>query len=170
MSEQVTLRLMKEQEYATFVRRNLSRYAQELLLAGETEVPEHAMAEAQGALNEVLAEGLATPHNYIMAAETGDGRTVGELWCDTTAPETVFLNDFYVYSQYRKQGWGTAMLRAVEELAESQRFARILTHVYHQNSTALKMFEKRGYAPFGGDKNGTLILRKLYFEPETAEQ
>lgn len=168
MQNDVTLRLMTAAEFEGFRQRNLSRYLQELLLTGKTNVEAHALAEAQGALEEVLPQGLETPRNYIMAAENTAGETVGEVWCDTTEAETVFLNDFYVYEPHRRKGYGAAMLRAVEELAERQSFGQIMTHVFHTNKTAIAMFTKRGYAPFGGAPDGSIFLRKVYFEsPQT---
>ena len=61
---------------------------------------------------------------------------MGELWCDTTEPETVFINDFFVYPACRGHGWGKAMLRAVEEPA--------------------------GFTQVGPPKGGSIFLRKRY--------
>ena len=109
----IELSPMTAAEFETFLNRNVSRYAQELLLTKQTEVEAHAMAEAQGAMNEVLPQGLETPLNYILLARDENGMAVGEVWCDTTEPETVFLNDLYVYSKCRRQGVGTAIIAAV---------------------------------------------------------
>lgn len=169
MQTEVTLRLMTAVEFESFRQRNLSRYMQELLLTGKTDVETHALAEAQGALEEVLPQGLETPRNYIMAAENAAGETVGEVWCDTTEAETVFLNDFYVYEPHRRKGYGAAMIRAVEELAENQSFGQIMTHVFHTNRIAIAMFTKRGYVPFGGEAEGSIFLHKVYCEAPKQE-
>lgn len=169
MQTEVTLRLMTAVEFESFRQRNLSRYMQELLLTGKTDVETHALAEAQGALEEVLPQGLETPRNYIMAAENAAGETVGEVWCDTTEAETVFLNDFYVYEPHRRKGYGAAMIRTVEELAENQSFGQIMTHVFHTNRIAIAMFTKRGYVPFGGETEGSIFLHKVYCEAPKQE-
>ena len=96
MGQNVDLRVLRAEEFASFRQRNIARYAQELLFARATDTQEHALTEAQGALDEMLPQGTDTPRNYLLAAESG-GETVGELWCDTTEPETVFINDFFVY-------------------------------------------------------------------------
>ena len=106
-------------------------------------------------------QGAETPRNYLLAAESG-GETVGELWCDTTEPETVFINDFFVYPACRGHGWGNAMLRAVEELAAAQSFEQVVTHVYHTNRIALAMFESAGFTQIGPPKGGNIFLRKRY--------
>lgn len=157
---ELELRPMKGEEYETFLQRNLSRYAQELLLTQKTENEQHALTEAQGALEEVLSGGQDTPLNYLLTAEDPSGEPVGEVWCDTTEPETVFINDFYVYPAHRRQGCADAMLRAVEEIAVQGEFARVMTHVYHANKIAAAFFTKRGYLPVGGEKDGTLFLEK----------
>ncbi|MFR0796041.1 MAG: N-acetyltransferase family protein [Oscillospiraceae bacterium] len=109
----------------------------------------------------MLPQGAETPRNYLLAAESG-GETVGELWCDTTEPETVFINDFFVYPACRGHGWGNAMLRAVEELAAAQSFEQVVTHVYHTNRIALAMFESAGFTQIGPPKGGNIFLRKRY--------
>ena len=158
----VELRPMGREEYETFLQRNLSRYAQELLLTKKTDVEQHALAEAQGALEEILSRGQDTPLNYLLTAEDESGTPVGEVWCDTTEPETVFINDFYVYPEHRRQGCADAILRAVEDIAVGGEFGRVMTHVYHENKIAVAFFTKRGYLPVGGETDGTLFLeRKL---------
>lgn len=154
----VELRPMTGGEYETFLQRNLSRYAQELLLTKKTDVEQHALAEAQGALNEILSKGQDTPLNYLLTAENESGTPVGEVWCDTTEPETVFINDFYVYPEHRRKGCADAMLRAVEDIAAGGEFARVMTHVYHANKVSVAFFTKRGYLPVGGETEGTLFL------------
>ena len=154
------LRPMTDGEYEAFIRRNVSRYAQELLLTKKTDVEQHALAEAQGALEEILSKGRETPLNYLLAAENASGTPVGEVWCDTTEPETVFINDFYVFPAHRKQGCADAMLRAVEQIAVEGAFQRVMTHVYHANKTAVSFFTKRGYLPVGGETEGTLFLER----------
>ena len=155
---ELQLRPMTGEEYDAFVQRNLSRYAQELILTKKTEVEQHALAEAQGALEEMLSAGVETPLNYLLTAVDETGAPVGEVWCDTTEPETVFLNDFYVYPEHRRQGCADAMLRAVEDIAAGGEFARVMTHVYHANKVSVAFFTKRGYLPVGGETEGTLFL------------
>ena len=89
MGQNVDLRVLRAEEFAPFQQRNIARYAQELLFARATDTEEHALTEAQGALDEMLPQGVDTPRNYLLAAESG-GETVGELWCDTTEPERLF--------------------------------------------------------------------------------
>ena len=156
----VELRPMTGGEYETFLQRNLSRYAQELLLTGKTDVEQHALAEAQGALEEILSKGQDTPLNYLLTAENESGTPVGEVWCDTTEPETVFINDFYVYPEHRRKGCADAMLRAVEDIAAGGEFARVMTHVYHANKVSVAFFTKRGFLPVGGETDGSLFFEK----------
>ena len=161
MGQNVDLRVLRAEEFASFRQRNIARYAQELLFARATDTQEHALTAAQGALDEMLPQGADTPRNYLLAAESG-GETVGELWCDTTEPETVFINDFFVYPACRRHGWGKAMLHAVEELAAAQSFEQVVTHVYHTNRIALEMFEAAGFTQVGPPKGGNIFLRRRY--------
>ena len=137
MGQSVDLRVLTAEEFGPFRQRNIARYAQELLFARATDTEEHALTEAQGALDEMLPQ-------------------------DTTEPETVFINDFFVYPACRGHGWGNAMLRAVEELAAAQSFEQVVTHVYHTNRIALAMFESAGFTQIGPPKGGNIFLRKRY--------
>ena len=78
MGQSVDLRVLTAEEFGPFRQRNIARYAQELLFARATDTEEHALTEAQGALDEMLPQGADTPRNYLLAAESG-GETVGEL-------------------------------------------------------------------------------------------
>lgn len=162
MGQSVDLRVLTAEEFGPFRQRNIARYAQELLFARATDTEEHALTEAQGALDEMLPQGADTPRNYLLAAQSG-GETVGELWCDTTEPETVFINDFFVYPACRGHGWGNAMLRAVEELAAAQSFEQVVTHVYHTNRIALAMFESAGFTQIGPPKGGNIFLAQAVY-------
>ena len=155
----VELRPMTGGEYEAFLQRNLSRYAQELLLTKKTDVEQHALAEAQGALEEILSKGQDTPLNYLLTAEDETGTPVGEVWCDTTEPETVFVNDFYVYPEHRRQGCADAMLRAVEQIAVTRRIRprddaclprkQGLRRVFHQAGLSPRRRRDRGHTVSG---------------------
>ena len=125
MGQSVDLRVLTAEEFGPFRQRNIARYAQELLFARATDTEEHALTEAQGALDEMLPQGADTPRNYLLAAQSG-GETVGELWCDTTEPETVFINDFFVYPACRGHGWGNAMLTRRRRVIASSNACRAM--------------------------------------------
>ena len=123
MGQSVDLRVLTAEEFGPFRQRNIARYAQELLFARATDTEEHALTEAQGALDEMLPQGADTPRNYLLAAESG-GETVGELWCDTTEPETVFINDFFVYPACRGHGWYSVCKKNEDCYMHSERLYR----------------------------------------------
>ena len=68
MGQSVDLRVLTAEEFGPFRQRNIARYAQELLFARATDTEEHALTEAQGALDEMLPQGADTPRNYLLAA------------------------------------------------------------------------------------------------------
>ena len=57
MGQSVDLRVLTAEEFGPFRQRNIARYAQELLFARATDTEEHALTEAQGALDEMLPQG-----------------------------------------------------------------------------------------------------------------
>ena len=65
------LRPMTAEEFPSFLNRNLSRYAREILLTGATDVEAHALAEAQVALR-ALVFTVETHYRFLRFRQPSD--------------------------------------------------------------------------------------------------
>ena len=72
----------------------------------------------------------------------------------------VYLDDFSVAAAYRNQGIGTALLRAAEAYAETLGIPAIALHVEKTNGSALRFYERMGYAVVRDDGNRYLMGKR----------
>lgn len=163
MGQNVDLRVLRAEEFASFRQRNIARYAQELLFARATDTEEHALTEAQGALDEMLPQGADTPRNYLLAGRVRRRDRGRALVRHDPEPETVFINDFSSIPPAAGTAGGKARLRAVEELggrrSRLSRSSRTCITPTASRSRCSRPPASRRSAP---PKGGNIFLRKRY--------
>jgi GNAT superfamily N-acetyltransferase len=77
-----------------------------------------------------------------------DGSDVGMVRCarDGTSPETGWLISMWVALEMRRQGVGGALVDVVIEWARSQGVTRLLLDVADQNTAAIVLYTRKGFA------------------------
>lgn len=111
---------------------------------------EGARAKAEADRARFLPDGLETRDQLLVVAEDDDGAEVGAAWLGLSGPPTesqgdAWLFDIEVLPGRRGDGWGRALLAAVEDLA-TQHGARTLgLNVFGSNTTALALYGTSGY-------------------------
>lgn len=139
---------MDEAVYETFLEWAVSDYAQEQVKAG-TWKQEDARQLAEQAFESLLPEGLSSPNQYLYALvdETLD-RQVGFLWYglrDGDKDRFVALYEIVIFEPYRRQGYGTGSLRALEQQVKESGVRNIVLHVFGHNEAARALYKKLGY-------------------------
>ena len=71
----------------------------------------------------------------------------------------LYLDDFSVAEDYRNRGIGTELLKTAERYAEELGISSILLHVEKTNESALRFYERAGYAKHGDDGNRYLLKK-----------
>ena len=143
----IVLRKMTENEYADWMKWSISDYAKELAATGKYSEAE-AKEEAGESFHSYLADGLSTPNHYLLVAENDNGIPVGMIWYETVNPSArAFIADFVVYDEYRRMGYGSAILAEVERILKLNAVPRIELHVFEHNTAAIKLYEKCGFTP-----------------------
>ena len=144
---------MNEAEFRAFLAVAVPSYAQDKVDAGNWQQAQ-ALEFAAQAFKELLPNGLATPDNFLFSivAETGSTSAaktpVGVLWFavgDSGPNRTAFLYNLEVYEPFRRRGYGTGALQALEEKAVQLGLTSIGLHVFGFNRDAQAMYEKMGY-------------------------
>ncbi|MBN1179207.1 MAG: GNAT family N-acetyltransferase [Anaerolineae bacterium] len=144
----IKLRPMTEDEFDAYLAVRLPDYAQEHAKAGNWS-PDEAMQRAEEQLRQLLPDGLATKnHDFFVveAKETGDD--VGMLWLavrEQGETTKAFVFDVQIYEPFRRQGYGSATFRAMEEKVEALGLDTIALHVFGSNYPAREMYKKLGY-------------------------
>jgi GNAT superfamily N-acetyltransferase len=141
---------MSDLQYDDFWARCLLNYAQDLARAGNVE-PDQAMKKAESQVDQLLPEGRDTPGHYFVSIHDEERDVdVGFLWYGVREGDPgrpVFIYDFFVFEKYRRQGYGTQALQALEEAVLALGLDRIVLHVFGHNHPAQALYRKLGYVP-----------------------
>ena len=139
---------MSEAEFQTYLDFTLPDYAQEHVKVGNWDA-ENALELAEQQLRHVLPHGLATENQYLFTIEDGSlAPKVGVLWLgvhDRGAGPRAFVYDVRIHEQFRRRGYGTQALRALEAKVRELGLSTISLHVFAHNRAARAMYEKLGY-------------------------
>lgn len=149
---------MSEKDYQRFIAWAIEDYAQEQVKAG-TWPEENAKALAQQAFEARLPDGLSSANQFLyMIEREEDNVQVGQLWWGLQEQgETRFaaLNDFHIFDEYRRQGYGSKALEAMEEMIRQEGLEMVFLHVFGHNEPARAMYRKMGYV----ERNITMMKK-----------
>ncbi len=140
---------MTEDQFRGYLGFAVANYAREAVRAGNV-APQAAMQAAQQQFDHLLPMGLDTPDQHLSAIRDGArAENVGYLWFgvrDDGARPFVALYDLLIFEAYRRQGYGSQALRALEQEVKALGFHEIRLHVFGHNHPARALYEKMGYA------------------------
>ena len=153
----IALRIMTEDEYNNWVKYSISDYAKNLFKAEKYSETE-AIKQAEKEFYSLLKNGLDTPGHHLFVAENDNKIPVGVIWYITADANCIFIADFLVYEEYRRMGYGIAILTKLERKVKPEGFSMIKLHVFRHNIPAIKLYEKCGFVPIKGD--GDLYMEK----------
>jgi GNAT superfamily N-acetyltransferase len=98
-----------------------------------------------------LPDGLDTAGHHLLTAENAAGQAVGNAWVGPDPgraagmADSGWLYDINVFEPFRRRGYGTALLAAVEELAAGEGLAALGLNVVGDNEAAIALYRRRGY-------------------------
>ena len=143
---------MTETEYPAYLESDIQRYAEEQVKAGNWH-PSEALERSRREHQQLLADGLATPNQYIFSLQDEEtGLKVGAIWFavdDKRLRPSAFVYDFVIYDEFRRKGYGTQALRALENKIKELGVNKISLHVFGHNHAARALYDKVGYAVTG---------------------
>jgi ribosomal protein S18 acetylase RimI-like enzyme len=166
----VTLLPLSEAERAAFIDEDVADYAeQQVRDAGWP--PAEALDRARERLLRLLRQehAAATAAGHPQWTALGpDGQSVGWLWVQPAAPgappEGRFLYQITVKAACRRQGYGRAMLAALERLLTAEGVSELRLNVWDANQPARRLYEQAGYElaqQFGGKRQLRKALAPL---------
>lgn len=100
----------------------------------------------------LLPGGLDTAGQHLLAAENEAGQVVGNAWVGpelgrvTDGAGSAWLYDINVFEQFRRHGYGTAILAAVEEFVGREGMTALGLNVVGDNDAAIALYRRCGYA------------------------
>jgi RimJ/RimL family protein N-acetyltransferase len=145
----VSLSPMPPDRFAAFREHAVAHYARDKVDSGvwsPGEAPRRAAAEFDG----LLPDGTATGDHFLYSIRNTSSEEVGTVWfarLTTGVGRAVWIYDVEIFDRFRRQGYATQGLRAVEQMARELGADRIELHVFGHNPAAISLYERSGYAP-----------------------
>lgn len=137
----VSLDAMTAEEFATFRAVLADTYAQDRMTSGESAEQAREVADAQ--LVQLLPHGVHSDDQHLFTARAG-GAVVGRLWIGTDRPGA-FVHDVEVVEGRRRQGHGSAIMRAAAHWAREQGADELRLDVFGHNTAAQALYERLGF-------------------------
>jgi len=137
---------MNEIEYLAYLEKAVSEYAAEKIQAGNWTEAE-ALERSRKDFERLLPQGHHTPSNFVNKLVSDNGETVGYLWyCILDNAVTKgFIYDFEIYPQYRRRGYASQALAALENEAKEIGVKKLELHVFGFNIAARELYKKSGF-------------------------
>jgi len=161
MIRHIKFRNMTENEYTIWIECSIKDYKKELLKTGQYSEDE-AKIESEKDFYSLLTNGLATPNNYLITVENDDGDPVGMIWYLIQDADRIFIADFLVYAEYRRMGYGSAILTELDCKLKSEGFSIIVLHVFEHNKAAIELYKKCGYKIAHDNGKGNIYMEKRF--------
>ncbi len=142
----ITLAPMNEDDYQAYLARSIPEYAADKVRAGNWSEAE-ALERSRLEYEQILPEGIHTPGHFVGKLLDEAGQAVGYLWYNRLEkkPDTAFIYDFEIYTPYRRRGYASQALAALELHARAQGIRRLELHVFGDNTAARALYMKSGF-------------------------
>lgn len=139
---------MTASEFEIYLQNAVESYAQEHVSAGNWS-PAEALQNSRDEYNQLLPDGVASPKQHLfMIEDSQTGVKVGLIWFaerPQASRPSAFIYDFLIYDEFRKKGYGTQALVALEEKVQELGLEAIALHVFGHNKNAIGLYQKVGY-------------------------
>jgi ribosomal protein S18 acetylase RimI-like enzyme len=121
---------------------------------------ERARRELMPLLERDYAHGVERG-DRLWSAVDRNGETVGWLWVKPLEAAAAFLEQITVAEPARRQGYGRAMLAALEELLAREGIEQLRLNVFRANEPARALYAAGGYEQTGGDERRRFLRKRL---------
>lgn len=110
---------------------------------------EKAIELAKQDLTECFPNGFETNDHALLCIEVG-AEVVGYLWHSVkNSDKSTFIYDFFVFPDYRNNGYGTLAIAALESQLKPMGIEQIKLRVAYHNQRALKLYQDVGFSISG---------------------
>lgn len=139
---------ISEPEFRAWLEKAVVEYAEDKLRSGNWSAAD-ALQRSEREFAELLPAGRASPNQHIFSIQDQDlAANVGVLWfavSDRGTRRSAFVYDFVIFEEFRRRGYATQALRALEEKVKELGIDTIGLHVFGHNHAARALYEKMGY-------------------------
>ena len=144
----VRLVQLTEGEFDRWLEKSIRIYAGEHVKAGNWK-PESALQLSKQTFDKLLPDGLKSKDQFLCTIVDDTNATkVGMTWFgvrDLGQGAHAFIWDFEIYEAFRRRGYASQALQAVEETIKRLGHDKISLHVFGHNHAAIALYQKMGY-------------------------
>lgn len=139
---------MTDEKYQAWLEHLVFSYGQDHVQNGNW-TAEDALRLAQEQILSVLTNGLHTKDNFIYTiTDKVSGQNVGNLWFAMVERHRIrraFIYDIEITEPFRRHGYASQALQALEPIARELGATAIALHVFGFNTSARALYEKLGF-------------------------
>ncbi|MHB1470380.1 MAG: GNAT family N-acetyltransferase [Thermoplasmataceae archaeon] len=139
---------INESDFRTYIEAQIREYANEKVKAGSwCENEAHNLANES--LLELLPGGRETPGHAIMTITDATTRDkVGVIWVqwENIEHRSSYIWDIRIYEKFRRNGYGTFVLKSLEKMVKERGSNNITLHVFGHNKVAISLYRSLGYS------------------------
>jgi GNAT superfamily N-acetyltransferase len=139
---------MNETEFAVYIQRDIARFAEENVKAGNWNSDE-ALDQSRALHLKLLPDGLTTKNHFFFKIEDAKQYSwIGTIWLFTDFSKeqpTGFIYDIFIEESFRHKGYGKEAMSALEGKAREFGLNRLSLLVFAHNHSASMFYERLGY-------------------------
>jgi ribosomal protein S18 acetylase RimI-like enzyme len=144
----VVLGPLTREEQAAFITAETTDYAAWLVERGDAPDMGAAVARARAEIQPEVAAAVEAREQF-WAAHDAHGATVGWLWVKPSEvglpAAAAFLYQILVRPEFRRRGYGGAMLAALEQFLAAVGYAELRLNVWDTNVAVHRLYARAGY-------------------------
>jgi RimJ/RimL family protein N-acetyltransferase len=145
-NNRITLTPMTEPDFQAYLAHAIQAYAQDKIQAGNWS-RDGALERSRKEFEGYLPQGIQTPNNYLFSLVNETGEKVGILWYAILPkqPGLAFIYDFEIDEPFRRRGYASQAIVALEQDAKGRGLKQIELHVFGHNTAARALYKKAGF-------------------------
>jgi ribosomal protein S18 acetylase RimI-like enzyme len=139
------LKPMSSQEYNTYIKNKIERYATTLLENTYEATNESSYLRAEKAINGYLPDGFNTKHHeFYMISDLNE--VVGHVWIKIDEQKkSAFLYEIFLVEAARSKGIGKRAMVELENVLKKRKVEFFKLHVFGSNEPAIHLYNNLGF-------------------------
>ncbi|MEK4760718.1 GNAT family N-acetyltransferase [Viridibacillus sp. FSL E2-0187] len=141
----ILLKKMSEKEFTIYFEDKVERYSYFLSENVHEVNSEDPLSKARKQLNNLLPKGIETSNHHLFNIYEDD-LLIGFIWIKLEKEKkSAFLYEIFIFEENRGKGFGTRVMKNVEEWLKQEGIYYFKLHVFGRNEGARKLYEELGF-------------------------
>jgi len=155
----IALRPIHKDEFSAFLDYFIQDYATEITVNYRLS-EQDALAQASRDAEQSFPQAEQTPDQIVLCItlqQDGSEQHIGYFWYKAdTVLKSAYINDFCIFERFRRQGYGSAAMKALEQKLREEGFIQLKLRVAEGNQQARQLYTSSGFCVTGINMNKLL--------------